>query len=88
MRRFIIISTLLLVSVGAAQAEAVCKAYEKSKWISKDALTAKVSQLGYTVRSIKAEDGCWEVKGVKDGKLVEAYFDPVTAEVVKSKAMD
>ena len=87
MRRFIIVSTLMLVSVGAAQAAAVCKAYDKDKWISKDAFTTKITQMGYKVRSIKAEEGCWEVKGVKDGKLVEAYFDPVTVKVVKSKAM-
>ena len=36
-------------------------------------------------KKLDKEDGCWEVKGTKDGKRVEAYFDPVTAEVVLTK---
>ena len=53
--------------------------------MSKEALTQKVEAMGYEVAAVKAEDGCWEVKGKKDGKRVEAYFDPKTAELVKSK---
>jgi hypothetical protein len=41
--------------------------------------------MGYEVRKVDEEDGCWEVKGTKEGKRVEAYFDPVTGEVVKVK---
>jgi hypothetical protein len=85
MRRLIIISTLLACSIGAAQASEICKVYEKDKWISKDALTTKVTQMGYKVQSIKADSGCWEVKGVKNGKTVQAFFDPVTLKVMKTK---
>jgi len=53
--------------------------------MSKDAITAKVTAMGYEVRKVQEEDGCWEVKGTKDGKRVEAYFDPVTAELVLTK---
>ena len=87
MRRLIIISTLLACSIGAAQAAEICKVYEKDKWISRDAFTTKVTQMGYKVQSIKADSGCWEIKGVKNGKTVQAFFDPVTLKVVKTKTM-
>jgi hypothetical protein len=87
MRRFIIFSTLMLVSVGAANAAGICKAYDKAKWISKDQLTSKVTEMGYKVQSIRADSGCWEVKGLKNGKTVQAFFDPVTLKVVKTKTM-
>jgi hypothetical protein len=69
----------------AAQASEICKPHDKSQWMSKEDITAKVTALGYEVRKVAEEDGCWEVKGKKDGKRVEDYFDPVTAELVLSK---
>jgi hypothetical protein len=50
-----------------------------------DAIRSKAEGMGYEVRKVGEEDGCWEVKGTKDGKRVEAYFDPVTGDVVKVK---
>jgi hypothetical protein len=86
MRKFAMLSTLAVLScAGAAQASEICKAHDASEWMSKDAITAKVTALGYEVRKVQEEDGCWEVKGMKDGKRVEAYFDPVTAELVLTK---
>ncbi len=46
---------------------------------------AMVTELGCTVSGLKEEDGCWEVKGKKDGAMVEAYFDPKSAELVLTK---
>jgi hypothetical protein len=70
---------------GEAMASELCKPYDKSQWLSKEQITEKVKAMGYEVRKLAEEDGCWEVKGMKDGKRVEAYFDPVSAELVKSK---
>lgn len=88
MRKFAMLSTLafaVLSCAGAAQASEICKAHDATEWMSKDAITAKVAAMGYEVRKVQEEDGCWEVKGMKDGKRVEAYFDPVTAELVLTK---
>lgn len=88
MRKFAMLSTLafaVLSCAGAAQASEICKAHDATEWMSKDAVTAKVAAVGYEVRKVQEEDGCWEVKGMKDGKRVEAYFDPVTAELVLTK---
>lgn len=75
----------LLAFATAANATDICKPVDKAQWMSKDEITAKVTALGYEVRKVQPEDGCWEVKGTKDGERVEAYFDPVTAELVLSK---
>ena len=88
MRKFATLSTLTLAvfaCAGVAQASEICKAHDAAQWMSKDAITAKVTSMGYDVRKVQEEDGCWEVKGTKDGKRVEAYFDPVTAELVLTK---
>lgn len=85
MRRLIIASAAIMAFAGAASASDYCKEYPQNEWMTKEALTQKVEAMGYEVAAVKAEDGCWEVKGKKDGKRVEAYFDPKTAELVKSK---
>jgi len=77
----------MICSIGAAQASDICKAYQKDKWVTKDALTAKATQMGYQVRNVTANGGCWEVKALKNGKQVEAFFDPVTLKVIRSKTM-
>lgn len=88
MRKFIIAAGIIAAaaaSAAAAHATEVCKSYEASQWLSKDEITAKLTAMGYEIRKVDQEDGCWEVKGMKDGKRVEDYFDPVTAELVLSK---
>jgi hypothetical protein len=88
MRKFATLSTLTLAVCACAdmaQASEICKAHDAAEWMSKDAIAAKVTAMGYEVRKVQDEDGCWEVKGTKDGKRVETYFDPVTAELVLTK---
>lgn len=86
-RSFIIISVsaATLLAAASAEASAICKSYPENEWMSEDAIREKVAGMGYEIRKVQKEDGCWEIKGMKDGKRVEAYFDPVTAEVVLTK---
>jgi len=64
-----------------------CPPRAESEWMTLEAITAKAKELGYDVRKVEKDDGCWEVKGYdKDGKRVEAYFDPATGEIVKIKS--
>ena len=73
----------------AAQAEERCSETPKDQWMSVEQVRAKATELGYDVRSIKVEDGCYEAYAIdKDGKRVEAYFDPATGEIVKTKTDD
>jgi hypothetical protein len=85
MKTILFSTAALLISLTAANATAICKPYERAEWMSIEAITTKAIEMGYDVAAVKEEDGCWEVKGKKDGARVEAYFDPKTAEVVKTK---
>ncbi len=59
----------------------------KTAWLEKDAIKSKLSDLGYSVRKIEAEDGRYEVKATdKEGKKVELYVNPVTGESEKSSS--
>lgn len=76
----------LLVPAAAVGAADICPAVPKSSWLSQDAIAAKARELGYQVRIVQEEHGCWEVKGLDaKGARVEVYFHPSTAEVVKVK---
>ena len=85
MKTLLSAAATLAASLGMANASDICKSYDQSEWMTEDAMKAKAVELGYEVSGLKQEDGCWEVKGKKDGAKVEAYFDPKTAELVKTK---
>ena len=85
MNRFFVALIALAGFTTAASATEICKPYDEAQWMTKEQITEKVSAMGYEIRKLDKEDGCWEVKGMKDGQQIEAYFDPTTAELVKSK---
>ena len=73
----------------AAQAGERCSATPKDQWMSMEQVRSKATELGYDVRKIKVEDGCYEAYAIdKNGNRVEAYFDPATGEIVKTKTDD
>ncbi len=54
--------------------------------LSVRAITAKATQMGYTVRKVEFDDGCYEVKATsKNGTGVELKMHPVTGKVVKKE---
>ena len=58
-------------------------------WISKEQAQEKAVAAGYTsVTGLKADDGYWEGKGVKNGKIMEFKLDPKTGAVVREKIDD
>lgn len=73
----------------AALASPSCGDAPQSTWMSLKDIEAKATGMGYKVRQVKIEDGCYEIYALdKDGNRVEAYLNPVTAEVVKTKIDD
>lgn len=55
-------------------------------WKPRDAVRALVQQKGWRVDKLKADDGCYEIKGHDaDGKRFKAKLDPVTLDVVRMK---
>ncbi len=49
-------------------------------------ITARLTEMGYEVRKIEAEDGKIEAYVVKDGKMAEIYVDPVSGKVARLEA--
>ncbi len=81
------IRTLLIATTLATTLAAPVLADQPGKdWISLDAAAAKLSEAGYTgVRKLKADDGQWEAKAVKDGRAVEVRVDPHSGAVSEDR---
>jgi len=60
-----------------------CDSGDRSTWKTQDELRATVIEKGWEVRRVKVDGGCYELYGTNpDGKRVEAYFDPITLEML------
>lgn len=69
------------LSAANATGRLTCEEVERSKWLTEDALTKKLTAEGWKIRFMKEDGGCWEVYGTTpDGQRVEAYFHPSTGE--------
>jgi len=80
---------LVAATLPAAASSKSCGNAPQSEWMSIADVQAKAEGMGYKVRQVKIEDGCYEIYALdKDGKRVEAYLNPVTAEVVNTKIDD
>jgi hypothetical protein len=78
----------LALAAGPALAGPTCTKEAKDKWISEEAMKQKIAEMGYKdIKTFKTTSGsCYEIYGhTADGKKAEVYFNPVTAEVVKSE---
>ena len=53
-----------------------CTKIEKGSWKPASEAEAKAKAAGYEVRRSKIEGSCYEVYGVKDGKLFELFYSP------------
>ena len=78
-----------LFSSAPAFASPDCTKEPKEKWLSEDAMKAKIGEMGYKIDVFKIEDSCYEIYGYnKDGKQVEVYFNPVSGDVVEEEIED
>lgn len=76
-----------LIALGSSAAMA--RDQPGPDWITKEQAMQKLTAAGYTnVTGLKADDGRWEGKGVKNGKIMEFQLDPRTGAVVKEKLDD
>ncbi len=78
MKALIKASIVIGLSLGAVPALADgfkdCTKLDKASW--KPAGDAEAKALGYEVRRSKIEGSCYEVYGVKEGKLFELFYSP------------
>jgi hypothetical protein len=77
----------VVLSAGSAFAGPACTNEPQSKWLTAEQMTNKFAALGYRddVKKLHVSSGkCWEIYGHnKDGKKVEVYFHPITAEIME-----
>ena len=87
--RKIIVGVVALAALApfAAVAGPACTTEAKDKWMTEDAMKAKVAEMGYQkIKTFKVSGSCYEIYGyTKDNKKAEVYFNPVTGAVVKSE---
>lgn len=58
-------------------------------WIPQEEVIKKLEAAGYSnVTGIKADDGYWEGKGVKNGKIMEFHVDPRSGAITKEELDD
>jgi hypothetical protein len=90
MRKTIFPFAALILAAAAAPAfaaeKAGCGAAPREQWLSEDAVKAKGVAMGYEVRRVKVEKGCYELYAIdKNGAKFELFLDPVTGKLVDRK---
>ena len=81
MNRSMLFAAIFALPLSQAHATGLmtCEAVERSKWLTREAMTRKLTAEGWRVRFMKEDGGCWEVYGTNpEGQRVEAYFHPST----------
>ena len=80
----------LALTIGAAPALAdgfnKCTTVPKASWKPQSEAEALAKAAGYEVRRSKIEGTCYEVYGVKDGKLFELFYSPADLKLMHTTA--
>ncbi|MFC2967119.1 PepSY domain-containing protein [Acidimangrovimonas pyrenivorans] len=91
MRKLLTMTTVLtgLSLAGMAVAEDRDCTAPMANWQPRQAVQKMAEEKGWTVRRIKTDDGCYEIKG-RDarGRRIEAKVDPATLAVVDMEYED
>lgn len=66
----------LMGSAALADGYKNCTKLDKASWKPASDAEAKAKAAGYEVRRSKVEGSCYEVYGVKEGKLYELFYSP------------
>src|SRR5689334_11839343 len=85
------VSAVLAVSIFAAAPAFAdgfkdCTKLDKASWKPASEAEAKAKEAGYEVRRSKIEGSCYEVYGIKEGKLYELFYSPEDLSLKKTIA--
>ena len=79
----LVVAGCAVASAAGATGLATCNSGPQSGWQSDELLKKKLMDMGWQIRRIKVDGGCYEVYAVNEkGQRVESYFHPVTFEHV------
>jgi len=72
-------------SYSREKGEDVCTTAPRSEWLPEEEMKLLAQHRGYRIKTFKvANNSCYEVYGFdRDGRIVEAYFNPVTSRLVR-----
>jgi hypothetical protein len=76
----------LAVTPAAADGFKDCTKAPKASWKPASDAEAAAKKAGYEVRRSKIEGSCYEVYGVKGGKLYELFYSPADLKLMHTKA--
>ena len=70
---------------GREKASDACTTAPKSEWLPEEEMKLLAEHRGYRIKTFKlAKGNCYEVYGFdKEGRIVEAYFNPVTSKLIR-----
>ena len=78
-----VVATVVLQHPARATGWMQCDSGPESSWKTEEQLTQAITARGWEVRHIKVDGRCYEVYGTSPkGQRVEAYFHPVTLELL------
>jgi hypothetical protein len=84
-----LVLALAAAAPALAEDKASCGDAPRDQWLTQDAIKAKAEGLGYEVRQVKVENGCYELYAIdKNGARIERYLNPVTGEPVNVEEDD
>jgi hypothetical protein len=63
----------------------ICTTAAQTEWLPPDEMKLLAEHRGYRIKTFKlAKGNCYEVYGFdRQGRIVEAYFDPVTSKLIR-----
>jgi hypothetical protein len=90
MKQLRILAAAALLGLAASSATATglatCDSGPKETWQPQEKLEKMLTDMGWKIRRIKIDGGCYEVYALNEkGERVEAYFHPVTLAPVPTK---
>ena len=88
MRKFLMAAALLagVATTGGALADDDDCNVPMANWQSREAVQKMAEAQGWTVRRIKTDDGCYEIKGTDaEGRMIEVKVDPGTLALVRTE---
>ena len=91
MKRYLMATTLLFGfgAAGVALADDDDCRVPMVDWQPREAVQAMAEAQGWTVRRIKTDDGCYEIKGRDPtGREIEVKVDPATLAIVEVEHED
>jgi hypothetical protein len=82
-------ATLAAPTIATADDDRLCGNIPLEQWLAPGAIKEKATALGFTVRKVDIDDGCYEVDATdKNGAKVELRLNPATGALVRQKLDD